>query len=67
MTLCKKHFAQSRNESDDTSSVSDTAKDKVQTKSLLRAKKGLMKAANKFKGLQEAIALAAAAEVLRRS
>ena len=62
MSLCKKHFAQSKNESDDTSSVADTAKDKVRTKSLLKAKKGLVKAANKVKGLQNALALAAAAE-----
>ena len=59
MSLCKKHFAQSKNESDDTSSVSDNAKDKVKTKSLLKAKKGLVKAAKKVKGLQEALALAA--------
>ena len=62
MSLCKKRFAQSKNESDDTSSVSDTAKDKVRTKSLLKARKGLVKAANKVKGLQNALALAAAAE-----
>ena len=62
MSLCKKHFDQSKNESDDTSSVSDTAKDNVKDKSVLRVKKGLVKDANKLKGLQEAIALAAAAE-----
>ena len=59
MSLCKKHFAQSKNESDDTSSVSENAKDKVKSKSLQRAKKNLVKAANKVKGLNEALALAA--------
>jgi len=60
MSLCKKNFAQSKQESDDTSAVSDTAKDRVKTKSLERAKKSLVKAAGKVKGLQEAMALASA-------